>query len=118
MSARKGIPVRHPSRPNWAYAAFQIVRAHPFDGPRSKFSWGARHVSLQCQNIIRAAKSVVAEFGKEAEIEIERNIAGCTKAGYIVMAGIWKEVRTAIVQIRTNEATKISSVDRERSNEP
>lgn len=75
-------------------------------------------MSLQCRNIIRAAKSVVAEFGKEAEIRIERNIAGCTKAGYIVMAGIWKEVRTAIFELRANEATKASSVGRERSNEP
>lgn len=75
-------------------------------------------MSLQCRNIIRAAKSVVAEFGKEAEIRIERNIAGCTKAGYIVMAGIWKEVRTAIFELRANEAAKASSVGRERSNEP
>ncbi len=75
-------------------------------------------MSLQPQDISRAANGLVAEFGREAETAVERNIAGCTKAGYIVMAGIWKEVRTAIVQIRTNEATKTSSVGREGSNEP
>ncbi len=75
-------------------------------------------MSLQCQDIIRAANSVVAEFGKEAETEVERNIAGSTQAGYIVMAGIWKEVRTAIFELRANEATKAGSVGRERSNEP
>ena len=75
-------------------------------------------MSLQPQDINRAANDLVAEFGREAETEVERNIGDCMKARYIVMAGIWKEVRTAIVQIRTNEATKISPVDRERSNEP
>ncbi len=75
-------------------------------------------MSLQPQDINRAANDLVAEFGREAETEVERNIAGCTKAGYIVMAGIWKEVRTAVVQIRNNEATKTSPVGRERSNEP
>ncbi len=75
-------------------------------------------MSLQPQDINRAANGLVAEFGKEAETQVERDISASTKAGYIVMAGIWKEVRTAIVQIRANEATKISSVGRERSNDP
>ena len=74
-------------------------------------------MSLQPQDINRAANDLVAEFGGEAETEVERNIADCMKARYIVMAGIWKEVRTAIVQIRTIQATKTSSVGRERSNE-
>ncbi len=73
---------------------------------------------LQPRDINRAANGLVAEFGREAETEVERNIADDMKARYIVMAGIWKEVRTAIVQIRTNEATKTSSVGRERLNEP
>jgi hypothetical protein len=71
---------------------------------------------LQSQDIIRLANSVVAAFGKDAETEVDRNIADCTKAGWIVMAGIWAEVRTAIVQIRANEATKAGAVARERSN--
>ncbi len=74
-------------------------------------------MSLQPQDINRAANSLVAEFGKEAEAEVERKIVGCTKKGCIVIAGIWKEVRTAIAQIRADKATKASSVGRERSNE-
>ena len=53
-------------------------------------------MSLQSKDIIRAANSLVADFGREAEAEADRHIAGCIKAGYNVMAGIWKEVRTAI----------------------
>ncbi len=75
-------------------------------------------MSLQPQDINRAANSLVAEFGKEAEAEVERKIVGCTKKGCIVIAGIWKEVRTAITQIKADKATKSSSVGRERSNEP
>ncbi len=75
-------------------------------------------MSLQPQDISRAANRLVAEFGKGAEAEVERKIVGCTKKGCIVIAGIWKEVRTAISQIRANNATKASSVGRERSNEP
>jgi len=57
-------------------------------------------VSLQNKDIIRAANSLVADFGREAEAEVERYIAGCITAGYNVMAGIWKEVRTAISELR------------------
>ncbi len=74
-------------------------------------------MSLQSQDISRAANSLVAEFGKEAEVEVERKITGCTKKGCIVTAGIWQEVRTAIAQIRANKVTKAGSVGRERSNE-
>ncbi len=74
-------------------------------------------MSLQPQDISRAANSLVAEFGKEAEAEVERKIVGCTKKGCIVMAGIWKEVRTAIAQIRANKAKEAGSAGRERSNE-
>ena len=73
---------------------------------------------FQRKDIIRAANSLVADFGEKAEAEAEQNIAGCMKAGYNVMAGIWMEVRTAIFELRANEATKASSVGRERSNEP
>ena len=67
-------------------------------------------MSLQRKDIIRAANSLVADFGEEAETEAERKIASCMEARYIVMAGIWKEVRAAIAQIRANEATMASSV--------
>ena len=67
-------------------------------------------MSLQPQDINRAANGLIAEFGREAETEVERHIADCMKAGYSVMAGIWKDVRTAIVQNSTNEATKAGSV--------
>ncbi len=67
-------------------------------------------MSLQPQDISRAANGLVAEFGREAETEVERRIANCMKAGYSVTAGIWKDVRTAIVQKRIDEATKTSSV--------
>ncbi len=75
-------------------------------------------MSLQRKDIIRAANSLIADFGEKAEAEAERKIAGCMKAGYNVMAGIWKEIRTAIAQIRANEAAMAGSVAHERSNEP
>ena len=73
---------------------------------------------MQRKDIIRAANSLVAVYGEKAETTVERKIAGCMKAGYNVMAGIWKEIRTAIAQIRANEATMASSVGHERPNEP
>ena len=75
-------------------------------------------MSLQSKDIIRAANSLVADFGREAEAEAERNIAGCMKAGYNVMAGIWKEVRTAISELRSEIVPKANSAGRHRSNEP
>ncbi len=75
-------------------------------------------MSMQRKDIIRAANSLVAVYGEKAEAEAERKIAGCMKAGYNVMAGIWKEIRTAISELRANEATMASSVGQERSNEP
>ncbi len=74
-------------------------------------------MSLQPQDISRAANSLVAEFGKEAEATANRQIICCTKEGWIVQAGIWKEVRTAIAQIRANKAKEAGSAGRERSNE-
>ena len=73
---------------------------------------------MQCQDIIRMANSIVAEFGNEAEPEVERKIAGCMMAHYVVMAGIWREVGATIAQIRADEAAMASSVGRERSIEP
>jgi len=75
-------------------------------------------VSMQRKDIIRAANSLVAVYGEKAETMVERKIADCMKAGYNVMAGIWKEIRTAISELRANEATMASSVGHERSNEP
>lgn len=74
-------------------------------------------MSLQSKDITRAARSLVADFGEKAEAEVERNIAGCMKAGYNVMAGIWKEVRTAISELRANNAPKANSAGCQRSNE-
>ncbi len=75
-------------------------------------------MSLQRKDIIRAANSLVAEFGETAEAEAERNMAGCMKAGYNVMAEIWKEIRTAISGLRANTARNAKSVGRQRSDEP
>ncbi len=75
-------------------------------------------MSMQRKDIIRAANSLVAVYGEKAEAEAERKIADCMKASYNVMAGIWKEIRTAIARIRANEATMAGSVGHERSNEP
>ena len=75
-------------------------------------------MSLQSKDIIRAANSLVADFGEKAEAEAERIIADCIKAGYNVMAGIWKEVRTAISELRANNAPKANSAGHQRSNEP
>ncbi len=75
-------------------------------------------MSLQSIDIIRAANSLVADFGEKAEAEAERNIAGCIKAGYNVMAEIWKEVRTAISELRANNAPKANSAGRQCSSEP
>ena len=58
---------------------------------------------FQPQDIIRMANCLIADFGKEAETEVNRNIADCMEAGCIVTAGIWKEVRATIAQIRANE---------------
>ena len=69
---------------------------------------------MQRKDIIRAASSLVAVFGEKAETMVERKIAGCMKAGYNVRAGIWKEIRTAIAQIRANEATMASTVRHDR----
>ncbi len=66
---------------------------------------------MQRKDIIRAANSLVAVYGEKAETMVERKIAGCMKAGYNVMAGIWKEIRAAISELRrANEATMASSV--------
>ncbi len=73
---------------------------------------------LQSKDIIRAASGLVADFGEKAEAEAERKIAGCMKAGFNVTAGIWNEVRTAISELRANEAAMASSVSHERSVEP
>ncbi len=75
-------------------------------------------MSLQPQDINRAANSLVADFGEEAEAEAERNIAGSMKTGYNVTAEIWKEVRTVIPELRANNAQKAKSVGRQHSIEP
>ena len=75
-------------------------------------------MQFQRRDFIRAANSLVADFGEKAEAEAERKIVGCMKAGYNVMAGIWKEIRAAISELRANEAALASSVGHERSNEP
>ena len=49
------------------------------------------------------AQSLVADFGNAAETKVDLNIADCMEARCMGMARIWKEVRTAIAQIRTNE---------------
>ena len=69
-------------------------------------------MSLQPQDISRAAHSLIAEFGREAEGEVERKIVGCTKKGWIVMAEIWKAVGKAIAQIKDNKAKEVSSAGR------
>ena len=58
---------------------------------------------FQPQDIIRIANRLIADFGKEAETEVNQHIADCMEAGCMVTAGIWKEVRAAIAQIRANE---------------
>ncbi len=73
---------------------------------------------LQSKDIIRAASGLVADFGEKAEAEAERKIAGCMKAGFNVMAGIWNEVRTAISELRVNNAPNANSANRQRSSEP
>ncbi len=75
-------------------------------------------MSLQTQDISRAANSLVAEFGEEAEAENARYVVDCTRKGCIVTAGIWKEVGSAIAQIRANKVTETRFVGRERSNDP
>ena len=75
-------------------------------------------MSLQREDIIRAANSLITDFGEKAEAEAERNTAGSMKAGYNVMAEIWKEVRTGISELRANNAQKAISVGRQHSNEP
>ena len=75
-------------------------------------------MSLQPQDINRAANSLVADFGEEAEAEAERNIAGSMQAGYNVTAEIWKEVRTVIPELRANNAQKAESMGRQHSIEP
>ena len=73
---------------------------------------------LQRKDIIRAANSLVADFGEKAEAEAERNIAGCMTAGYNVTAEIWQDVRTVIFELRTNNAQMAKSVGCQHSNEP
>ncbi len=75
-------------------------------------------MSMQRKDIIRTAKGLVAVFGEKAETMVERNIADCMEARYIVMAGIWKEIRAAISELRANEAAMAISVSHERSVEP
>ncbi len=60
---------------------------------------------FQPQDIIQIANRLIANFGKEAETEVKRQIADCKKAGCIVTAGIWKEVGAAIAQIKANEGS-------------
>ncbi len=71
-------------------------------------------MSLQRKDIIRAANSLVAVYGEKAEAEAERKIADCMEARYNVMAGIWEEVRTAISELRANNAPKANSVGHHR----
>ncbi len=75
-------------------------------------------MSLQSKDIIRAANSLVADFGEKAEAEADRLIAGCIEAGYNIVAEIWKEVRTAISELRANNAPKANSAGRQCSSEP
>ena len=75
-------------------------------------------MSLRPQEISRAANSLIAEFGKEAEAVTERKIVDCTYKNCLVTAEIWQEVRTAITQIKADKAARAGSVGRERSNEP
>jgi hypothetical protein len=75
-------------------------------------------VLLQRKDIIRAANSLVADFGEKAEAEAERIIACSITAGYNVTAEIWQDVRTVISELRTNNAKKAKSVGRQHSIEP
>ncbi len=71
-------------------------------------------LSLQRKDIIRAANSLVAVYGEKAEAEAERKIADCMEARYNVMAGMWKEIRAAISELRANNAPKANSVGHHR----
>ena len=73
---------------------------------------------LQRKDTIRAANSLVAVYGEKAEAEAERKIADCMEARYNVRAGMWKEIRAAISELRANEAAMASSVGHERPNGP
>ncbi len=75
-------------------------------------------MSLQSKDIIRAASGLVADFGEKAEAEAERKIAGCMKAGFSITAGIWDEVKTAISELRVNNAPNANSASRQCSNAP
>ena len=66
-------------------------------------------MSFQALEICRAARSLIAEFGKEAEVEVERRILWCTKRRFTTMAEVWVEVRKAIVRIRADEVKRTGS---------
>ncbi len=103
------------------------VQPRPRDGPLS----GARQMdqrpypfgvfpqmSLKPEDIMRAAISLVDEFGEQAETAVDVRIASCMQACLDVTAGRWREIRDAIGEIRAHEATEIGSVGHACSHEP
>jgi hypothetical protein len=59
-------------------------------------------MALTPQDIVQLARSLIADFGMEAETEVNRLINNCMEARHIVAADIWREVRSAIAEIRAN----------------
>ncbi len=68
-------------------------------------------MSLKPEDIMRAAISLVDEFGEQAETVVDVRIASCMQACLDITAGRWWEIRDAIGEIRAHEATEIGSVE-------
>ena len=75
-------------------------------------------MSLKPEDIMRAAISLVDEFGEQAETVVDARIASCMQGCLDVTVGRWREIRDAIGEIRAHEATEIGSVGHACSHEP
>ncbi len=61
-------------------------------------------MSLTHADFLRAARSLIADFGEEAEAEVERSIGLCTNAGFSYTTLQWRQIRIAISELRGTEA--------------
>ncbi len=67
-------------------------------------------MSLNHDDILRAARSLVADFGEEAEAEVERRIGRCTNAESSYTAFLWRQVGTAVSELRATDAIEVDAM--------
>ena len=73
-------------------------------------------MSLEREDIVRAARSLINEFGDEAEAEANRRLISSKKKNLNLVAGVWEKTIEIIPEIRADLPLTDNPASRIRKN--